>query len=126
MSLEFYQCLHCGNIAIKPFDSGVPLVCCGEKMAKVEPNTVDAAREKHLPEVTIEGNAVRAQVGSVEHPMEEVHYITFVCLETEKGYQIAHLTPGMAPVATFAVAEGDKSVAVYEYCNKHGLWKVEL
>ncbi|MEG1516987.1 MAG: desulfoferrodoxin family protein [Raoultibacter sp.] len=126
MSLQFFKCLHCGNIAVKPFDAGVPLVCCGDKMEELIANTVDAAVEKHVPVVTIEGNAVQVAVGSVAHPMTEEHYITFVCLETKKGYQIARLTPADQPAASFAVAEGDAPVAVYEYCNLHGLWKTEL
>lgn len=126
MSLEFYQCLHCGNIAVKPFDAGVPLVCCGENMKLVDPNTTDAAQEKHVPVVTVEGNLVTVEVGSVAHPMEEDHYITFVALETKKGYQIAELSAGEAPKAVFAVVEGDEPVAAYEYCNKHGLWKAEI
>lgn len=126
MSLEFYQCLHCGNIAVKPFDAGVPLVCCGENMKLVDPNTTDAAQEKHVPVVTVEGNLVTVEVGSVAHPMEEDHYITFVALETKKGYQIAEFLAGEAPKAVFAVVEGDEPVAAYEYCNKHGLWKAEI
>jgi len=126
MSLEFYRCAHCGNIAVKPFDAGVPLVCCGEPMEALTANTTDAATEKHVPAVTVDGNTVKAVVGEVTHPMDDDHYITFICLETEKSYQFAKLNPGEAPEATFAVAEGDKAVAVYEYCNLHGLWKIEL
>lgn len=126
MALEFYKCNHCGNIAVKPFDAGAPLSCCGEKMSLLEPNTVDAATEKHVPVVTVDGSAVTVTVGEVEHPMADDHYITFIVLETEKGYQTAPLAPGQKPAATFAVAEGDKPVAAYEYCNKHGLWKAEI
>ncbi|MEG0476655.1 MAG: desulfoferrodoxin family protein [Raoultibacter sp.] len=126
MSVQFFKCLHCGNIAIKPFDSGVPLVCCGEKMTELVANTADAAVEKHVPVVTVQGNTVHVAVGSVPHPMTPEHYITFVCLETKKGYQIAQLTPEDAPAADFALAEGDEAVAAYEYCNLHGLWKTEL
>lgn len=122
MDLKFYHCKHCGNIAIKPFDSGVPLVCCGEKMEEVVANSIDAATEKHVPVVTIDGNAVHVEVGSVPHPMIEEHYITFVCLVTEKGYQIAPLTPSDEPQADFALAAGDKVIKAYEYCNIHGLW----
>lgn len=126
MALQFYKCLHCGNIAIKPFDTGVPLVCCGEKMVLLEPNTVDAATEKHVPVVTVNGSQVEVAVGSVEHPMTEEHFITFIVLETKKGYQVAELSPDAKPHATFAVAEGDEAVAAYEYCNLHGLWKAEI
>ena len=126
MDVKFYHCTHCGNIAVKPFNSGVPLVCCGEKMEELTANTVDAAVEKHVPDVKIDGANVHVQVGSVLHPMTPEHYITFICLVTESGYQIAELTPESAPVADFAIAEGDKPLKVYEYCNLHGLWVAEV
>jgi superoxide reductase len=126
MTLEFYKCLHCGNVAIKVYDKKPPLSCCGEKMAKLEANTTDAAQEKHVPVVTVEGDVVKAVVGSVAHPMTEEHLIAFIVLETKKGYQVANLSAGETPEATFAVAQGDVPVAVYEYCNLHGLWKAEI
>lgn len=126
MSLVFYKCSVCGNVAVKPYDSGVGLVCCGEEMQMLVPGTVDAALEKHVPDVTVEGPIISVQVGSVEHPMTEEHSIAFIALETEKGYQIAPLTPDMTPHATFAVAPGDRAVRVYEYCNLHGLWSFDL
>lgn len=126
MQVKFYKCEHCGNIALKVVDAGVPMVCCGEKMVELVAGSVDAAREKHVPAVTVEGANVHVQVGSVEHPMTEEHLIQFICLVTEKGYQIAQLTAADAPKAEFVVAEGDTAVAVYEYCNLHGLWVAEL
>lgn len=126
MALKFYKCMHCGNVAIKTFDAGVPMVCCGDKMTLLEPNTTDAATEKHVPVATVEGNIVNVVVGSVEHPMAAEHYITFICLETKKGFQVAELTPEDQPKASFAVAPGDEAVAVYEHCNLHGLWKADL
>lgn len=126
MELKFYKCEHCGNIAIKPFDSGVPLVCCGEQMGELTANTTDAATEKHVPVVSVDGAKVHVEVGSVPHPMTPEHYITFVCLVTEKGYQFAELTASDEPIANFAVAEGDKPLKVYEYCNIHGLWVAEV
>ena len=126
MKLKFFKCEHCGNVAVKVFDSGVPLVCCGEKMVELVANTTDAATEKHVPVVTADGSVVRVQVGSVEHPMTPEHYITLICLETEKGYQVAPLSADGKPEAVIAVAEGDKPVRVYEYCNLHGLWVNEV
>lgn len=126
MALEFYKCAHCGNVAIKPVDSGVPLVCCGEKMELLEAGVTDAATEKHVPVATVSGNQVEVVVGEVEHPMTEEHLIAFIALETKASYQVARLTAADAPRATFAIAEGDAPVAVYEYCNLHGLWKAEL
>ena len=126
MDNRFFICEHCGNIVGLIKSSGVPIKCCGQNMTELIPGTTDAAVEKHVPEVTVEGNKVVAFVGSVEHPMVAEHFIQFVALETEKGSQIKYLNPEEKPEAVFYVAEGDKAVAVYEYCNLHGLWKKEL
>ena len=126
MNIQFYRCNHCGNIAVKVVDSGVPLVCCGEEMELLLPDTQDAALEKHVPDVTVDGRTVKVQIGSVEHPMIDVHYIQFVCLLTDKGYQIHPLTSDDEPRCEFALPEGEIAKAVYEYCNVHGLWKKEL
>ena len=122
MALKFYKCEKCGTVVVRPFD------CCGEesKMVELTANTEEAAFEKHIPAVTVSGNAVHVEVGETIHPMLEAHFITFICLETKKGYQIVELAPGMDPIADFAVAEGDAPVAAYEYCNLHGLWKAEI
>ena len=124
--LKFFKCLHCGNVVVKVYDKGVPVMCCGEKMVELEANSEDAATEKHVPVVTIDGNAVNVVVGEVEHPMTEEHLITMIVLETKKGFQVAQLTAEDAPKASFAVADGDEAVAVYEYCNLHGLWVAKL
>jgi len=126
MKTKFYICNHCGNIITKVRDAGVPVVCCGEKMSELLPNTVEASGEKHIPAVSVNGRTVEVVVGSVEHPMAEEHFIQWIYLETEKGGQMKYLVPGAAPAASFEVAEGDKPVAVYEYCNMHGLWAAEL
>ena len=126
MKNKFYICRHCGNIIGMVKDSGVNVVCCGEKMSELIPGTSDGAVEKHVPEVKVDGNKVTVTVGSVAHPMQDVHYIEWVILETEKGYQKVDLKPDQAPVAEFIVPEGDKPVAAYEYCNLHGLWKAEI
>ena len=123
MDVKFYICEHCGNIVAKVKDSGVPVVCCGENMKEIVPNTVDAAQEKHVPVYTVNGNVVDVVVGSVEHPMEEEHYIEWVLLQTKQGNQRKELKPGQAPKVSFALSEGDEVVAVYAYCNLHGLWK---
>jgi len=124
--MKFYVCEHCGNKVTFVENKGVPVSCCGQNMTELVANTTDAAVEKHVPEVAVEGNKVTAVVGSVEHPMITEHFIQFIALETEKGSQIKYLKPEEKPVAEFLVAEGDKAVAVYEYCNLHGLWKKEL
>lgn len=100
MEVKFYKCMHCGNIAIKVFDSGVPLVCCGEPMVELVADTQDASLEKHVPAVTVEGNRVHVNVGSVDHPMEEQHYIQFICLVKQDSYDIHPLKPATPRIAT--------------------------
>ena len=118
---KFYICRHCGNIVRKVKDSGVPVVCCGEKMEPLVANSTDAAGEKHVPQVSFDGSTVTVKVGSVTHPMEEEHYIEWIWLETEKGGQYKALNPGEAPEATFTLVD-DTPLGVYSYCNLHGLW----
>lgn len=124
--MKFYICEHCGNIIGKINDSGVPVVCCGQKMTEIVPGTVEASLEKHIPAVTVEGNLVKVKIGSVEHPMTQAHYIPWVYVETQKGGQRKNLLPDTAPEVTFALTEDDKAVAVYAYCNLHGLWKADV
>ena len=71
MSMEhrFMICKHCGNIIGMIHDAGVKPVCCGEPMTELVANTTDAATEKHVPVVEVEGNEVRVKVGSAPHPM---------------------------------------------------------
>lgn len=121
--MKFYVCEHCGNIITYAKNVGVPVMCCGQKMTELVPGTTDAAVEKHVPVVTVEGQKVVVEVGGVEHPMVEAHYIEWIVLETEKSYQKVDLKPEQAPKAEFALVEGDKVVAAYAYCNLHGLWK---
>ena len=121
--MKFYVCEHCGNMIQFIKDKGVPVVCCGEKMKELIPGVSDGAAEKHVPAVKVEGNKVIVEVGSVEHPMAEVHYIEWIILETATGFQRKDLTPDDKPEADFAVTE--PVIAAYEYCNLHGLWKAE-
>ena len=122
---KFFICRHCGNIVGLIQEAGVPMICCGEKMEELVPNTVDAAQEKHVPVVTVDGNTVKVEIGSVEHPMVDEHYIQWIYLQTEKGGQRKSLKPGDKPSATFALVD-DKAVAAFEYCNLHGLWKADI
>lgn len=89
------------------------------------PNTTDASTEKHVPVISISGNEVKVVVGSVEHPTFPAHYIEWIVLVTEGGMQMKWLKPGDKPEAMFKLADGEAAVAAYEYCNLHGLWKVE-
>ena len=120
---KFYICKHCGNIIGLINNAGVPLVCCGEKMTELVPNTSDGAVEKHVPVVKVEGNLVTVEIGSVPHPMTEAHYISWVYVQTEKGGQRKNLAPNDKPSAVFALTEDDKLEMVFAYCNLHGLWK---
>ena len=121
--MKYYVCGHCGNIVEKVVDKGVPVMCCGQKMTEMAPGSVDAAVEKHVPVVEQDGNKVTVKIGEVEHPMAEEHYIGFIAIETEQGVQRKDLRAGQKPEAVFVLAEGDKSVAAYAWCNLHGLWK---
>ncbi|MFV0394695.1 MAG: desulfoferrodoxin family protein [Coprobacillaceae bacterium] len=123
---KFYICKHCGNIVELVQDKGVPVVCCGEPMKELVANTTDAATEKHVPAVTVEGNTVTVVVGEVEHPMLEEHFIQWVEIETKHGSQRKVLKPNEEPKATFVLTDDDTLVAAYEYCNLHGLWKKEM
>ena len=119
---KFYVCEKCGNTVGMIHSSGVPMMCCGQKMTALEAGVVEASREKHIPVVTVEGSVVTVNVGSVDHPMSAEHSILWVYLETDKGGQRKCLEVGAAPTVTFAVSD-EKPIAVYAYCNLHGLWK---
>lgn len=123
MEMKFYVCKHCGNIIAYAKNSGVPVVCCGEPMQELVPNTTDAAQEKHVPVVATENNKITVTVGSVAHPMTEAHYIEWIALQTKQGNQRKQLHPGDEPKACFCICGGDEVEAVYAYCNLHGLWK---
>ena len=122
---KFFICEHCGNIIGVIHDAGVPMMCCGQKMTQLVPGTVEASAEKHIPVVTVEGNTVRVVVGSVTHPMSEEHHIAWVYLQTDRGGQRKCLCTTGAPEVTFALCD-ETPVAVYAYCNLHGLWKAEI
>ena len=102
------------------------LFCGGNPMKQLTANTTDAAQEKHVPVVSVEGNKVNVKVGSVAHPMTQEHLIAWIYLQTKKGGQYHHLTPSDKPEATFIVADDDTPLSVYEYCNLHGLWKTDI
>ena len=121
---QFFRCKKCGKI-IEIVNKGSPVaVCCGEEMSELKANTTDAATEKHVPVIEQNGDKVTVKVGSAIHPMEADHWIQWIVIETDKGIQRKYLNPGETPEATF-VLSGEKLLAAYEYCNKHGLWKAE-
>ncbi|MEA5038213.1 MAG: desulfoferrodoxin family protein [Clostridiaceae bacterium] len=123
--IRFFRCKHCGNIVGLIHDSGVPVVCCGEPMEHLVPNTVDASQEKHVPVVTVKGDLVTVHIGAADHPMVEEHYIQWVYLQTDRGGHRKCLAPGEKPEVTFALHE-EKPLAAFAYCNLHGLWTKEL
>lgn len=119
--LEVYKCNKCGNI-IEVLVGGVgELVCCGEPMELLTENTVDAAKEKHVPIIEKIDGGYKVKVGSTPHPMEEKHYIEWIELLADDRSYIAFLKPGMAPEATFKVDA--TTVSAREHCNIHGLWR---
>lgn len=119
---KFYLCEHCKNLVEKVDDKNVPLVCCGQPMTELKFAEKEAGMEKHLPDIQIQDSVVTVRVGSVPHPMAEEHLIEWVQLETNKGIQRKRLKAGDEPVVKFFVGD-EKPVAVYAYCNTHGLWK---
>ncbi len=120
---KFFICEHCGNIVGMIHSAGVPLMCCGQKMTKLEAGVTEASKEKHIPVVSVNNNLVTVTVGEVIHPMTEEHSILWVYLQTDKGGQRKCLN-GDATV-TFALTD-EKPVAAYAYCNLHGLWKKDI
>ncbi len=123
MEIKFYVCKHCGNIIAFAKNTGVPVMCCGEKMQELVPNTTDAAQEKHVPVAIVSGDKIHVSVGSVEHPMTQEHSIEWIAVQTKQGNQRKHLAPGAKPEACFKICDDDALEAVFAYCNLHGLWK---
>lgn len=120
---NFYRCELCGNIVEFVKNGGGELICCGKPMVKLEPNTVDAAQEKHVPVCEKNGNIISVQVGSVEHPMTDEHYIEWIAVETPDRIERYILKPGEPPKADFCIDSDEFNV--FGYCNLHGLWKNE-
>lgn len=119
---KIYECLDCHNLVLELKKGTCPIMCCGKPLAELIPNTHEGAGEKHVPVVSQEGNIVTVKVGSVAHPMMDAHYIEWIGLETNHGFKIANLKPGVAPEAKFALLDDEEVVLAYAYCNLHGLW----
>lgn len=121
-----YRCQHCGNIIESLWDGKPDISCCGEPMTKLEENTQDAAKEKHVPVIKKDGNKVTVTVGEVEHPMTDDHYILFVELIVgEKVYRKDFKAAGEKPQAVFMIDE-DGPMRAREFCNKHGLHAAQV
>lgn len=122
---KFLRCAICGNTHGVLKSTGVEVICCGQPMEELTANTADAAQEKHVPAVTGTEKGIVVSVGSMAHPMLEEHYIEWVYVQTEKGGQRKCMFPGQEPRVEFAFIN-DKPVAVFAYCNLHGLWKADV
>lgn len=124
MEERFYFCNTCGNLMLAAIASGVVPHCCGEKMTLLEPNAEDGDKEKHLPVITYTSNhSMKVRIGSKPHPMSSQHNIRFICLETSVGIIVRYLDVG--DNAEACIHFDGKPIAVYAYCNLHGLWRVD-
>lgn len=119
--LEIYKCTACGNIVEVLHAGDGDLVCCGTSMQKLDPQTADAATEKHVPVIEKIDGGIKVKVGSIPHPMTEEHYIEWIEIDAEGRTCRRFLKPGDAPEAIFAI--DDDSVTAKEHCTVHGLWK---
>lgn len=125
MTTKFYKCNVCGNIIIKLHDSNITPHCCNRPMTELMANTTDAKVEAHVPCVTCtDAHTIKVVVGKVPHPMTTEHSIQFIALETANGIMVRHLSSNCKPEATFITS--DAPIAVYAYCNLHGLWKTDV
>lgn len=121
---RFLICEHCGNIVGMIHDAGVPVMCCGKEMQSLT-SDLNASSEKHTPVVNVNKDIVTVNVGSLSHPMTDEHSIVWVYLQTDRGGQRKCLEQGSEPVVSFALLD-EKPLAVYSYCNIHGMWKTEI
>ena len=124
--INFYKCMHCGNVVMFLNSSGVIPICCGDTMTEMTANSVDGAGEKHVPVIIVNKDRVIVAVGKTAHPMTSEHHIDWIVLETNKGIHVTYLTlvSGRAE-AEFALAKDERVIAAYEHCNLHGLWVKE-
>ena len=121
---QIYKCEICGNIVEVLHEGAGELVCCGKPMKLIVENTTDAAREKHVPVIEKIADGYKVSVGSVLHPMIDVHYIEWIELDADGQVFRKYLKPGDTPMAIFNVSA--ENVTAREYCNIHGLWKGTL
>ena len=119
--MKIFRCKKCGNLIVS-INGKNTCTCCGEVMQELKANSVDASVEKHVPVVSIKQQEIHITCGETLHPMEENHYIEFMVMETNFGFQIHYLHPGEEPSSCFSLSENEEFVAAYAYCNLHGLW----
>lgn len=125
MQVKFYKSPDKGDVVVKVYETNAP-VKSPDGLEELVPDSTDGATEKHVPVVEVSGNHLHVNIGSADHPMEAEHYIQMICLVTEQEVEVHTLEPGNAPHTDFYISEGDQPIAVYEYCNIHGLWVNEL
>lgn len=121
--LDFYRCSVCGNLIIKLNDSGIIPQCCGRDMERLEPNSIDASTEYHVPKIMMDGNKLHVFVGNEPHPMTSTHHIQWIVVKTCFGIYLKELKPEDEPMAIFKLCKDEDVQCVYCYCNLHGLWK---
>lgn len=125
--MKHFVCRNCGNLVATIQFSGLPLGCCNERMTELVPNVSDASREKHTPTVSREGRKVTVKVGTADnsHPQTGEHAIAWVCLVTTRGSHRGELRPEGKAEIDFYLADGERVIRAFAYCNKHGLWVAE-
>ncbi len=121
--LEIYKCNICGNITEVMHGGDGAMQCCGQEMALLTENTVDAAKEKHVPVIEKIDGGVKVKLGSVAHPMEEKHYIEWIEIIAGNIVCLRFLKPGDAPEAAFKIDADIDNITARAYCNLHGHWK---
>ncbi len=126
MELKFYRCPVCGNVVVKLKDAKTPLTCCGKQMQRLIVKTEDSLG-KHVPDLECYDRIMRVKVGDLTHPMIDKHRIEWVTFQTNFGFQVHYFKDGEYPKTDFYLAlAGEKPVAIYAYCNLHGLYKYEI
>lgn len=125
-NLVFYRCPKCGNIVVYIKNSSIPVICCGQPMEEVVPNTEDASKEKHVPVVDLFSSSIMVSIGESPHPMIDSHHIEWICVQSSTGFQIHYLNPGEPPYYEFLMQESVRPKCVFAYCNLHGLWKMSI
>ena len=123
--MKVLKCSRCGKVVVQLDQKPCPTMCCGLAMEELVPNTTEASLEKHVPVIERDGNTVKVTIGSVLHPSTPEHFIQWIVLETCNGYRYKPLRSDEEPVAVFTLADEEKVIAAYDYCNLHGFWKAE-
>lgn len=118
----FYECPYCGNIVVFENFSGIVPVCCGDEMKELVPGSTDASTEKHIPKCIPEEQKIKVCIGEELHPTTSNHYIDWIAMETNRGYYKRNIPRGRAPKVCFNLGKEESPVAVYSFCNLHGLW----